>query len=1206
MNRIILFVSCLLLTYVNSHAGNILGENPAALVADFTVSATSGCAPLEVQFTSTSTSDPGDPIISYTWDFGDGTPVTVTNPTISHTYNIAGTQQYFTVKLTITTQSSATETTTKSDYIRAFEKLIPDLGPDTTICSGTNFLLDPNLPYAADTYIWNNPDWNVSGGYPAVNVQHTGEYWVEVAHGTCTARDTIVISEQPTVYAHFDYTVVDNCGSMTVQFNNLSASCSGNPLSYIWNIYDMDSELMAEYYGANPTHTFDEEGDYYVLLFADEGDNSWSAYELETVNVTFSPGPSPVTMTGPLEICEGGSVQLDAGYEPGATYLWSPATGLNDATIYNPEASPSTNTTYTVTKTKCGNDVTGSVTVNVTPPFTVDLGPDQTMCPGGSLTLDAGDHGSGASYQWGSTYNPVYSTKTTRTVLALGAGKYWVTVTKNSCSVTDTILIIEKPAVEPMFNSVQTNFCSPLNIDFTDASVVCSGSITNYEWDFGDGTPAESGFIPTISHGYATAGTYHVRLKVTNNSGSSDTFEKDILVTGNTKPVVNLGAAASICAGGSITIDAGAHGAGATYAWSTGETSQTITVSPTANATYTVDVTKDGCTGSGSKAITVNTTPLVVDLGPDQSMCSGESLTLDAGDHGPGTTYKWGSTFDPIYSIQKSRTVHALGAGKYWVTVKKDGCEASDTIIITKKPEVQPMFSYTQSGVCNPIEVTFTSESEVCGSVKDYTWDFGDGSPVVSGFYSTTSHIYTDGGLYSVKLTITNNANISETHEEQVLVSGTAVSVKLGNDTTICTGSSIVLDAGDFPGATYEWMPNGETTRTITVASEDTYMVTVKSGGCTGTGMIKVTVVPELTVDLGKDTTICAGSSVILDAGNLGATYVWSTGETTRTISAGVAGEYSVVVNKGTCSGSGSIKIDVNTTIPVFLGNDTAICTGSSIILNAGYPGATYSWSTTATSQTIPVSAAGIYKVTVDNNGCVGEDEIEISLKTAAEPVNLGNDTTVCFGNSVKLDAGNPGATYLWSTGETSQIIYPTVSGTYSVEVTRCGVMEPDEINIVIAGLPTPSITQSGNELVASAADNYQWYKEGVLIPGATNNRYKPRGYGRYKVAVTSADTGCSGESPEYFFMPEGGIFIGDIRVKVSPNPGNGLAKLIFSKLPPGPVQVTVFDRVGRRILVTTMSNTVNDINLTPYAKGVYFVECVLGDKRIIIPVVTQ
>src|SRR5690606_14925744 len=151
---------------------------------------------------------------------------------------------------------------------------------------------------------------------------------------------------------------------------------------------------------------------------------------------------------------------------------------------------------------------------------------------------------------------------------------------------------------------------------------------------------------------------------------------------------------------------------------------------------------------------------------------------------------------------------------------------------------------------------------------------------------------------------------------------------------------------------------------------------------------------------------------------------------------------------------------------------------------------------------------------------------------------------------------------------------------------TGCGGTVYDEIYITMANLPVPVITQNGNVLMSSQADTYQWYKNGILIPGATGKVYKPRGYGKYQVAVASTATGCSGESSSYFFVPDGRIYIGDIRVKLSPNPGNGLAKLIFSKLPPKPIKVTVYDRIGRRILVTTMINTVNDLNLAAYAKG--------------------
>src|SRR5690606_14683121 len=118
MKRIIQLVPVFLLMYINSFAGETTGSgSPLAVVANFTASVTTGCAPLSTQFTSTSTSDAGDPIVSYNWDFGDLSSSTSPNP--SHTYTAEGD---YTVRLTVTTQSGATNTITKSDFISAYDK----------------------------------------------------------------------------------------------------------------------------------------------------------------------------------------------------------------------------------------------------------------------------------------------------------------------------------------------------------------------------------------------------------------------------------------------------------------------------------------------------------------------------------------------------------------------------------------------------------------------------------------------------------------------------------------------------------------------------------------------------------------------------------------------------------------------------------------------------------------------------------------------------------------------------------------------------------------------------------------------------------------------------------------------------------------------------------------------------------------------------
>lgn len=142
-------------------------------------------------------------------------------------------------------------------------------------------------------------------------------------------------------------------------------------------------------------------------------------------------------------------------------------------------------------------------------------------------------------------------------------------------------------------------------------------------------------------------------------------------------------------------------------------------------------------------------------------------------------------------------------------------------------------------------------------------------------------------------------------------------------------------------------------------------------------------------VYLGKDTSICAGEMVTLDAGGTtGATYLWNTGATSQTINVIAGGTYYVAVTNNNVIQTDTISITVNPLPVVVLGDDIAIVNGTSVTLNPGNPGSTYLWNTGAASQTLTVSSPGSYYVTVtDTNGCKGADTIIVTLK----PVGINN-----------------------------------------------------------------------------------------------------------------------------------------------------------------------------------------------------------------------
>lgn len=143
-----------------------------------------------------------------------------------------------------------------------------------------------------------------------------------------------------------------------------------------------------------------------------------------------------------------------------------------------------------------------------------------------------------------------------------------------------------------------------------------------------------------------------------------------------------------------------------------------------------------------------------------------------------------------------------------------------------------------------------------------------------------------------------------------------------------------------------------------------------------------------------------------------------------------------VAINNASCNVSDTLflQITVVASPTLDLGADTTFCQGS-ITLNAG-PVAPYLWSTGATTQTINVNTTGTYSVQVGPVGCQVTDAINVTVSQLA--VNLGADIIYCDYNAnfpIILDAGIPGATYLWSTGGTNQTLSVSAPGTYSVNV---------------------------------------------------------------------------------------------------------------------------------------------------------------------------
>jgi uncharacterized repeat protein (TIGR01451 family) len=185
-------------------------------------------------------------------------------------------------------------------------------------------------------------------------------------------------------------------------------------------------------------------------------------------------------------------------------------------------------------------------------------------------------------------------------------------------------------------------------------------------------------------------------------------------------------------------------------------------------------------------------------------------------------------------------------------------------------------------------------------------------------------------------------------------------------------------------------------------------------------------------VDLGNDTSVC--NSILLDAGNGFANYLWSTGETTQTVQVNLSSLYSVIVtDTNNCVNFDIVAITVNSLPTLELGNDTTTC-NLSVQLDAGAGNASYQWSSGETTQTIIASSTNNYSVVItDSNGCTNADSITvaINLLPAVTFTAFPNADTLCISSGLQtINSGNPTGGYFSGTGVAGNQFDPIITGT--------------------------------------------------------------------------------------------------------------------------------------------------------------------------------
>lgn len=347
-----------------------------------------------------------------------------------------------------------------------------------------------------------------------------------------------------------------------------------------------------------------------------------------------------------------------------------------------------------------------------------------------------------------------------------------------------------------------------------------------------------------------------------------------------------------------------------------------------------------------------------------------------------------------------------------------------------------------------------------------------------------------NGATWQIKLSSQNSSANTMYHQgldslgrftlANDLCFGNEPQVDLGNDTSICSGDSLLLDASG-PGIVGFIWNTGASSASIAIASADTYVVTITdTTGCQGIDSILVQTVMVPFTDLGSDSSICSGDSIVLngtDQNGTNPSYLWSTSgaNALETIGYSVAMIDSVWVEltNGICSFRDSIIVTVILTPSIHLGNDTGLCQLDSLTLDAGNAGSTFLWSTADTTQTISVNATSSYVVTATASGlCSSSDTINVIKSNLS--VNATGYDAHCFGYidgsavALALNGISPIA-YDWSNGDTSSTASYLDTGVYSVLVTdslactahdTVSIGQPD--SLVLSFVVTNAACQTG------------------------------------------------------------------------------------------------------------------------------------------------